>query len=227
MCDHAVWDPVLPWVEGLRQCIVAEHGNANTLLQMAQQILDTTAGPLILAGHSMGARVVLEAARLAPQRVRGVALLDTGYLPKPPGSAGIEEVQKRMALLHIARTQGVRAMALEWVQGMVHADRLLDAGLIERIVAMFDRKSAEVFAHQVQALLSRPDGGDVLRHLNVPALVLCGRQDAWSPVVQHEAMRVLAPQSVLEIIENAGHMAPMERPHEVANAMLRWLARCD
>jgi len=226
MCDHSVWSPVIPLLDAQRPCVVADHGNANSLSQMAQQVLDTVAGPMVLAGHSMGGRVALEVIRQAPQRVCGVALMDTGYLPREPGEAGNAEQDKRMALLRIAQEQGVRAMAQEWVRGMVHPDRLSDATLTEHIVAMFERKSADVFACQIQALLSRPDGGDVLRGLVIPTLLQCGRQDAWSPPVQHEAMRALAPAAVLDIIEDAGHMAPMERPTAVAASLNRWLQRC-
>jgi len=226
MCDHSVWSPVIPLLDAQRPCVVADHGNANSLSQMAQQVLDTVAGPMVLAGHSMGGRVALEVIRQAPQRVCGVALMDTGYLPREPGEAGTAEQDKRMALLRIAQEQGVRAMAQEWVRGMVHPDRLSDATLIEHIVAMFERKSADVFACQIQALLGRPDGGDVLRGLAIPTLLQCGRQDAWSPPVQHEAMRALAPAAVLDIIEDAGHMAPMERPTAVAASLNRWLQRC-
>jgi pimeloyl-ACP methyl ester carboxylesterase len=226
MCDHSVWNPVIPLLDPLRTCIVADHGNANSLAQMAQQVLDAVDGPMVLAGHSMGGRVALEVIRQAPQRVCGVALMDTGYLPREPGNAGAAEQDKRMALLRIAQEQGVRAMALEWVRGMVHPDRLTDATLVGHIVAMFERKSAAVFAHQIHALLDRPDGGDVLRALKIPTLLQCGRQDAWSPPVQHEAMRALAPAAVLDVIEEAGHMAPMERPQAVAVSLNRWLQRC-
>jgi len=227
MCDHAVWAPVLPWLSGSRTCTVADHGSADSLQQMARQILDATPGRMLLAGHSMGVRVVLEAQRLAPGRISGVALLDTGYLPRPAGPAGLAEEQKRLALLQIAREQGVRVMAREWVQGMVDADRLGDAELIDRIVEMFARQSADVFACQIKALLARPDGGDVLRALAVPTLILCGAQDAWSPLTQHQAMQAMTPSGVLEVIDHAGHMAPMERPREVAQALDRWLASCE
>lgn len=177
----------------------------------------------------MGARVALEVLRLAPERVRGVALLDTGFLPKPSGAAGDDEAAKRFALLQIAQSQGVRAMAQQWVRGMVHTDRLDDADLIERILAMFERKSADIFARQIHALLSRPDGSDVLCSLRVPTLLMCGAQDAWSPPAQHEAMQALVPSAwaQLDLIAQAGHMAPMERPAEVAESLLGWLARCD
>ena len=223
MCDHTVWDPLLPQLSSSHACTVVDHGDANSLAQMAVQLLQDAPPLFYLAGHSMGARVALEVLRIAPERVAGVALLDTGYLPKLAGAAGEEEVRKRMALLQIAQNQSVRAMALEWVQGMVHPDRLADADLIERILTMFDRKDAAVFAHQLHALIHRPDASDVLSSIRVPTLILCGRQDFWSPPSQHEAMHQLAPHARLAVIEEAGHMAPMERPEAVAFEMLRWL----
>lgn len=227
MCDHAVWEPLLPRLTTDRSCTVVDHGQADALPQMAHQLLASAPPQFVVAGHSMGARVVLEVLRLAPERVRGVALLDTGFLPKPAGSAGEDEAAKRLALLQIAQSQGVRAMAQQWVRGMVHPDRLDDAALIERILAMFERKSADIFERQIHALLTRPDGADVLQRLCVPTLLMCGAQDAWSPPAQHEAMQALvAPAwAQLDLIAHAGHMAPMERPAEVAGALLGWLAR--
>jgi pimeloyl-ACP methyl ester carboxylesterase len=224
MCDRAVWQPVIPALAAGRVCTVLDHGSADSLVTMARQLLDGAPPRFALAGHSMGGRVALEVVRLAPERVSRLALLDTGYLLRPPGPAGEEEARKRFALLQLARENGVRAMALEWVQGMVHPDRLADGELLERIVAMFERHSAQTFEHQITALLARPDASDVLPGLAVPTLVLCGRQDSWAPPTQHQALQGLAPGAVLEIVEACGHMAPMERPDAVAAAMQRWLA---
>lgn len=226
MCDHTVWEPLLPQINASRVCTVVDHGDANSLEQMAVQLLRDAPPKFLLAGHSMGARVVLEVLRLVPERVGGVALLDTGYLPKSSGLAGEEEVRKRFHLLHTAQEKGVRVMAREWVQGMVHPDRLADHALIERILDMFERKNADIFARQIEALIHRPDGTDVLKSIQVPTLILCGRQDTWSPPSQHEAMQQLTPNATLAVVEAAGHMAPMERPREVADAMLHWLSQC-
>ncbi len=226
MCDHTVWDPLLPHMGNQHTCTVVDHGQADSLTDMAVQLLKDAPPKFLLAGHSMGARVVLEALRLMPERIGGVALLDTGYLPKSSGPAGEEEVRKRFNLLQIAQEKSVRAMASEWVKGMVHPDRLNDAALIERILVMFEQKNADIFAKQIHALINRPDGSDVLASIHVPTLILCGRQDAWAPPSQHEAMQALAASAVLEVIEDAGHMAPMEKPLEVAAAMSRWLAQC-
>ena len=223
MCDQAVWQPVLPALQGLCACSVVDHRQADSLTTMAQQLLLTAPPRFALAGHSMGARVALEVLRLAPQRVDRLALLDSGFLARAPGAAGQDEERKRMALLRTAQQEGVRSMATQWVQGMVHPARLQDAPLMEAILSMFERKTADTFAHQIQALLQRPDASAVLAAVAVPAMVLCGRQDSWAPVAQHAAMQALIPASELVVIEEAGHMAPMERPDAVAAAMVAWL----
>ena len=224
MCDKTVWAPVIPLIAHAADCQVVDHGAADSLPRMAEQLLQKAPARFALAGHSMGARVALEVVRLAPERVSRIALLDTGYLPLAPGDAGRAEQDKRQQLLHIARTQGVRSMASAWVQGMVHPQRLSDAALIEAIVAMFACKSADIFEAQIRALLARPDARPVLQSLNVPTLIACGDQDAWAPLAQHQAMHALVPHARLSVFADAGHMAPMEQARSVADALLQWLA---
>lgn len=224
MCDRAVWDPLMPWLQAQRACVVVDHGDSDDLQDMARRLLAQAPARFALAGHSMGGRVALEVMRLAPGRVSHLALLDTGYLPKAEGAAGEEEARKRHALLGIAQAQGVRAMAGDWVQGMVHPARLGDGPLVQAILDMFERKSAQVFERQIRALLNRLDASPVLQAVTVPTLVQCGRQDSWANVAQHQALHALLPgPAVLDIIEDAGHMAPMEQPQAVAASLLRWL----
>ena len=231
MCDGATWTPMLPALQASGQVgsiMIIDHGRCDSLKAMAEQLLAHAPPRFALAGHSMGGRVALEVCRLAPERVSHLAVLDTGHAPLAAGEPGLTEKAKRQALLDVARTQGVRAMAAEWVKGMVHPDRLGDQAFLGIILDMFERKSADDFARQIKALLERPDGGPVLRALRMPTLILTGRQDSWANVDQHLAMQVIAaPEAgaVLEVIEDSGHMVPMERPAELAQSLLCWLAR--
>jgi pimeloyl-ACP methyl ester carboxylesterase len=223
MCDAAVWAPLLPSLRPHRHCLVVDYADSCDLQDMARRLLAAAPERFALAGHSMGGRVALEVCRLAPERVTHLALLDTGHAPRAAGAAGDEEARKRHALLDVARSQGVRAMAANWVQGMVHPDRLKDTALISAILDMFERKTADIFERQIRALLHRPDAGPVLQGLKLPMLAQCGRQDSWANVAQHQALQALAPHAALDVIEDAGHMAPMEQPAAVAASLLRWL----
>ena len=225
MCDATSWGAV---PSGLPEfdCRVVDHGQADSLVQMAEQLLANAPARFALAGHSMGGRVALEVMRLAPERVTHLGLFDTGHLPKPAGEAGDEEVRKRMALLAIAREQGVRAMAAEWVKGMVAPQRLSDAALIEDILTMFERKSADIFERQLRALIQRPDATAVLQAVRVPALVLCGELDAWSPPAQHQTMADCIPaRPAIVAVPGGGHMVMQEQPEPVLQAMRQWLSQ--
>lgn len=223
MCDRHVWEPLYPhWPTAVLTQVI-DYGVADSIAGMAQLVLDQVPGRFSLAGHSMGGRVAMEVVRMAPERVTRLALLDTGFLARPAGDDGALEAAKRYALLQVAQTEGVPAMAQAWVQGMVHPDRLRDKALIDSIISMFACKSADIFACQIKALLNRPDASDVLRALSFPTMLLCGAQDTWSPPSQHVQMQSLVPRAQLSIVDAAGHMAPMERPEAVAQCFMRWL----
>jgi pimeloyl-ACP methyl ester carboxylesterase len=132
-----------------------------------------------------------------------------------------------MELLELARRGSTRIMVERWVKGMVHPDRLGDAKLIGAILDMFARKSADSFAAQIRALLARTDAAPLLPRIACPALVLCGREDSWSPLARHEEMAAMIPGGRLAVIDHCGHMSPMERPEAVASALGEWLHRVD
>ncbi len=223
VCDRAAWEPMLDRLGAVADCRIHETGPDSSLGAMAERVLATAPTAFALAGHSMGGRVALEIMRRAPQRVERIALLDTGWRARPVGSAGDDERAGRHALLAIARERGMRAMGRAWVQRMVHPARLTDNGLLDAILDMIERQTPDQFALQIEALLARPDAGSVLRGIRCPTLVLCGRQDAWSGLPQHEEMAAMVPGAALAVIDNCGHMVTMERPERVADALLDWL----
>ena len=118
----------------------------------------------------------------------------------------------------------LREMAKNFSNGIIPSEKITE--LINAILDMIERKDAEVFDAQIRALLARPDAAPLLQGLAAsprPTLVACGRQDSWSPLAQHEAMQRLARGATLAVIEEAGHMAPMEQPEAVTAALRAWL----
>jgi pimeloyl-ACP methyl ester carboxylesterase len=225
MCDAAVWEPQLRHLAAIAKVAVAEHGLASELGLMAEQILETHPGALALAGHSMGGRVALEVVRRAPERVQGLALLDTGCHALAAGAAGERERRGRMAVLAQAQSAGLGAAAATWLQGMVHPGRLEDQALCASIIEMWERRSLAHLAAQMQALLARSDAAALLPGLAVPALVLCGAEDLSAPVQQHMEMAALLPRSDYVQVADCGHMCTLERSAEVTAALAMWLRR--
>jgi pimeloyl-ACP methyl ester carboxylesterase len=75
--------------------------------------------------------------------------------------------------------------------------------------------------------MDRADSRDLLAGLQVPALVLCGRQDQVTPLALSEEMTSLLSGSELVTVEESGHMTTLEQPGAVVAAVLRWLERVD
>jgi len=216
---------MLPYLNPHIAHTTIDHGDADSLVAMAERILENAPAVFDLAGHSMGGRVALEVMRLAPRRVRRLALLGTGYRAKESGEAGAEELRKRQVLLDIARTQSVRAMAIEWVKPMVAPSRLSDTVFVEQIITMICRKSEDIFERQIKALIERPDASDVLSQVQIPTLVMAGAFDSWATPAQHQEIANHIPaKPEVAVIAPSGHMMMMEEPQLVAQQLNQWLA---
>jgi pimeloyl-ACP methyl ester carboxylesterase len=179
----------------------------------------------------MGGRVALELYRLAPQRVERIALLNTGSSARLAGDAGEEEAGKRGELVALAQSQGMHAMLRQWLPPMIDSRRIDDTVLVNAIIEMMSRKTPDIFAAQVRALLARPDAREVLEQIQCPALLLTGREDGWSTPEQHMAMfeKMAATKiagSQIAIVPDCGHMSTLERPAEVSAALRAWLYTC-
>jgi uncharacterized protein (TIGR02246 family) len=223
LCDEFVWSEQRETLSAYANVWVADHASLDSLTDMALAVLrDAPAEQFALAGHSMGGRVALEVLRLAPHRVLRLALLDTGWLPRATGAQGEVEMASRLALLDNARGLGMRAMGRQWARGMVHPDRI-DTPVFASIVEMIERKTPDVFAAQIKALLARPDATAQLLAIDCPTLALCGRQDSWSPLSQHLQMAAIIRGARLRIIEDCGHMSTLEQPQAVTAALVEWL----
>ncbi len=198
------------------------YGMADTLTEMARIVLakadERGADKLDLFGHSMGGRVAMEIVRLAPDRVRRLALVSTGIHP-----AGGKEPAQRAALQQIGYEDGFEALVDTWLPPMV-ADANRDTPAYTEMREMCLSNGQAVFDAQIKALLNRAPFDDLLAGLTCPTLVMTGELDAWAPPSQHEAIAAKAANSHLVIVPGAGHMIQVEAPDAVNAAISDWLA---
>jgi pimeloyl-ACP methyl ester carboxylesterase len=218
LCDASVWSAQVAALTPHANVAVADFSQLDRLEDMARSALALRPGPLVVIGHSMGARVALEMMRAAPERIARLALLDTGIHPVREG-----EEANRQILVDLAFKDGMAALADRWLQPMVHEARVHDRSLMEPLKAMVMRATPEQHQRQIRALLNRPDPRALLPTIRCPVLVMVGRQDRWSPPAQHQEIAALIPNAELVVIEDSGHMSTVEQPDQVSRALLRWL----
>jgi pimeloyl-ACP methyl ester carboxylesterase len=218
LCDASVWTAQIVALSPHAHVLVADFSEHDSLEAMALSALAMAEGPIIAVGHSMGARVAMEMVHLAPERIRKLALIDTGVDSRREG-----EEAKRQVLVDLAFAEGMGALADRWLPPMVHVDRVEDQALLAPLKEMVMRATPEQHQRQIMALLNRPNLVPRLASITCPTLVMVGRQDRWSPLAQHEEMAAHIPNAELVVIEDSGHMTLLEQPEQVSDALLRWL----
>lgn len=220
LCDEGFWTDIPRRLSAAADvCVVSFRGFAS-IPDMARHVLELAPQRFALAGHSMGGRVALEVVRAQPERVTGLALLNTAVHAVRDG-----EPQSRGHLLRIAREHGMSALAAEWLPPMLGGDAARAAYAMTLMTAMIQRWSADDYAAQLSAMLNRPEAMSVLRSISIPTLLLSGADDVWSPVSQQHSIRRRIPHATLFEVHGAGHMAPLERPDSVAIALREWLLK--
>ena len=223
LCDEAVWKNQIDALSDIASCTCPDWGELNSIVAMAERVLEVSPAHFSLAGHSMGGRVAFQVWRIAPNRVKRLALFNTGADARPPGDAGVQEERKRRVLLDLANSKGMRAFGMAWLPGMMKPGRMEDTPLVESVFQMLERKTPHIYEMQMLALLGRPDARPVLPTITCPTLLLSGEQDSWSPPARHAEMASQIPNSKLVIVPDSGHMATLEQPAAVSNAMRDWL----
>jgi pimeloyl-ACP methyl ester carboxylesterase len=215
LCDAGIWKHQNAELGEFADIVIPDFRFVRSISAMAQIVLENAPKRFSIAGHSMGGRIALEVVRMAGPRVERLALLDTGIHPRKPN-----EEAARQQLIDLARREGMGDLATSWLQPMLHPDH---TSLIPPLMHMVERSTPDTFENQQRALLDRPDARSALSSIQCPTLVLCGREDIWSPVAQHEEIASLIPGAKLVVIEKCGHMSPVEQPEAVTAALREWI----
>jgi pimeloyl-ACP methyl ester carboxylesterase len=221
LCDAAVWAHQVNGLGEHYDVLVPDLRDFDSIEAMARHVLAEAPARFSVAGHSMGARVALEMVRLEGERVERLALLDTGIHAVKPG-----EPERRQVLIDLGESRGMAALADAWLPPMVQDGRLeRDPALNATLHAMVERMTPAVHCNHITALLRRPDARVALPAVRCPVLVGVGSDDRWSPPSQHEEIVAALPVAARYIVfEGSGHMAPLEAPEAVTEALLSWMA---
>lgn len=205
---------------GFLDLSVADHRLHDDMAMIAEHILDNAPERFALAGLSMGGYIALEIMRQAPHRVDRLALLNTS----PLADDAVQE-KNRHAFIRLASCGKFHKVAPLMMPGLLADDGLDNHDLVTIVQEMADETGVEAFIRQQRANMSRRDARDLLATITCPTLVLVGDQDELTPPDIAEDMAAAIPHAHLVIIENCGHLSPLEQPEAVSVALGEWLLR--
>ncbi|MFM9423635.1 pimeloyl-ACP methyl ester carboxylesterase [Variovorax sp. GrIS 2.14] len=225
MNDERVWKHQQEALAPDREVCIADITAYGSVHEMASAALASAPGPrFALAGFSLGGYVALEMLRQAPDRIAALALVDTGARADTPEST---DMRRRMVAAVGAAPANFGAVTAAFLPRVIHPSRAHDDELIDLFTDMARAVGVEGFVRQQQAAMLRIDSRPTLPDIRCPVLVMCGREDLTTPLALSEEMAAMIPGAQLVVIETCGHMAPLERPDEVTQAMVDWLGRAQ
>lgn len=178
--------------------------------------------PCAAAGLSMGGYVLLQWAKTCPTDLGALILVDT----KPDADTS-EAKHARDVMIEQARTGGAPAIADAMMPKMLAPEALShDQALVRRLREIIESQSPQAIQWALAAMRDRDDFTPELPAIADPTLLVYGEHDAITPPAIGQRVAEAIPRSQLKVIPAAGHMAPMEKPQEVAEAILEFLDAC-
>ena len=166
--------------------------------------------PAIVIGHSMGSAIALTLALDSPARVRALGLIGSGARLRV-APAILEGTASETTFPATVQT------ITQWSFGSHASPRL------KTLAAQRMSETRPTVLHGDFLACNLFDVMPRVEEIQVPALVLCGAEDKMTPPRYSAYLHEKIPNSTLKIIEGAGHMVMLEKPKEVAEALLSFL----
>jgi len=218
MCDARLFAPQIAALSAGRTVLVPPLTGANTIAGMAHSVLKSAPPQFALAGLSMGGIVAMEIMRHAPERVTHLGLMATNPKAEDPVVSANREHQKAQV-----RQGHLRAVLRDEMKPNYLTNSALKDDILDLCMTMALDLGPEAFLTQSEALATRPDQQDNLKLVNVPSLILCGKEDRLCPLDRHVLLAQLIPGARLEVIDGAGHLPTLEQPEATTTALRIWL----
>jgi pimeloyl-ACP methyl ester carboxylesterase len=209
-CSAALWSKL--HLGGWPSVITPQLGEP-TLKSQVARLLDELPPRFALAGLSLGGIVAMAVSRTAPERVTSLVLISTN--PRPPTDAQLDGWRLARDGLRSGRT--ARELQTEWLPLLLSEGARRHPDLVKLTLGMADGVGEEVLDAQLALQATRIDERPALRNVRTPTKIIAARQDALCSVARHVELKQLIPGSGLAIIEDCGHLSPLEKPQAVTN----------
>mgnify|MGYP000031662940 CR=1 FL=1 len=219
----AVWAKVVPLLNDVADVRILNVQTQTSIGDMATHALvllhDVPAEqPVVVCGFSMGGFVTIELIAACAHKIRAVCLLSTSGRPEFPENVA----QREKTIAALARDFDKTTLGIaRFCTGPAGQQ---DAALMDEILATMRAVGPDAAVAQNRAIMARGDHRAALARLNMPVLVLCGKDDLVTPPECSEELAALIPGAQLKWLETTGHMVPMEQPAALADHLKKFMA---
>lgn len=200
-------------------------GETTTMEEMARTasaLLDELKiSDAVVCGLSMGGYVAFEFVKLFPERVRALVLAGT----RAPADNEQEKAGREQQVVTMLRA-GMTPISVATLPKLLAPRTLADKpNVVKRVREMITRSDPKGAAAAQRGMAARRNYTDDLAEINLPTLIIVGREDSIRPMADSEFMHRGIRNSRLEIIEEAAHMTNMEQAEVFNHALLTFLKK--
>lgn len=183
-------------------------------------VLDAAAiGSAIVVGYSIGGAVALEMTVTMPDRVSGLVLLSP-VMPERPFEPVFMDNLREVA--RVARSDGIEAAMLgPWAENPLFEHSFSKPGIRRAAMTMIrDFPGAEYLATQRDRVEREWQVAERLSEIRIPTVVIAGDHETPGFRAFAEEAAAGVGGSRLEILDDCGHLLPLEKPAKVATAIV-------
>ncbi len=216
--DSALWRHQIKEFEGDYSVQVGDLTVADSMEALAASVLKKAPAKFTLIGLSMGGYVALEIMRQAPERVERLVLMDTSARPD-----NLEQKRRRRGLIELSNKGKFKGVTPRLLPMLISEKHLQDKKMTQEIMDMAERVGKEAFIRQQTAIMGRADSRPTLAKIKVPTLMVVGAEDAITPPELAHEIADGIKGAKLEVVEESGHLSPLEQPEAVNKLLGRWL----
>ena len=211
--SHTVHAPSQPGFNGTPkpQWVSTITDLAHFNLEMVQRLGLTQ---YVLVGHSMGGWVAAEMAAMGQENLKGLVLID---------AVGIRPKQGEIAEIFMVSAQNRAGLRFHDTSQVPDYEELSREMTPEEVLV--DHSNREMASRLCwKPYMHNPTLPSYLAKVNIPSLLIWGRQDAIVPVECGDLYHQVLSNSSLKIIENCGHLPQIEKPQEFQAAISGFLS---
>jgi 3-oxoadipate enol-lactonase len=162
----------------------------------------------IVCGLSMGGYILMNAICRFPEKFEAIVLSDTQCI-----ADSAENKEKRYKTIQEIEKEGLDKFAESFIRNVFCKDTLENKKeLVQEVKNLILRTSPKTITATLKALAERRESCNLLKTVNIPALIICGKDDTLTPMSQSELLNNTLSHSQLRSVENAGHLSNLEQP---------------
>jgi len=231
--DRRTWDPVVPALLNADLRILRPdlrgHGRSarpdfgyhvsHHAADMAAVLDSAGIDSTMVVGHSIGGAVALEMALTMTDRVEGLVLISPVMPDRPFEPAFMENLRE---VARVTRTEGIEAaMVGPWASSPIYDHSFSKPGVRDAVMAIVrEFPGAEYLATERDRVERDWTVPERLSEVALPTVVFAG--DCETPGFRAYAEEAAAgiPGARLEVVENCGHLLPLEEPDRVVKSIV-------